>query len=294
MKIGDKIEAQQFDGLTEELYGDVYEIEIVGIFRIHFKQKISEFTCEDYILENMIFTDMEMNHWWQVVYSTHYGNDVRAREKDRNYGHLMLYVEDPEMQDSVREELLKIDSVDWEYYKITVYDHDYKVAAKPLRMILSFTNTMIIVMAVGSLVILSLILTMWVKSRKREIGILSSIGVNKRTILKQLLLESCLVAIVAFVLAGVFAKTVTDGIGTGIVNIINITSNSGAYEVISSPGSSEYAINKLPGKQEVLDYAVTPEILVVVFGVMLLVVVSSVLFSSLRIIRQKPREMLGR
>ena len=49
--------------------------------------------------------------------------------------------------------------------------------------------------ALGLLIILSLVLTMWIRSRKREMGILSSLGIKRQAILVQFVLESCMVAV---------------------------------------------------------------------------------------------------
>lgn len=57
-------------------------------------------------------------------------------------------------------------------------------------MMVTLSTILIAAMAIGLLIVLSLILTMWIRGRKREIGILSSLGIKKQAILAQFILES--------------------------------------------------------------------------------------------------------
>ena len=47
-------------------------------------------------------------------------------------------------------------------------------------MMVTLSTILIAAMAIGLLIVLSLILTMWIRGRKREIGILSSLGIKSR------------------------------------------------------------------------------------------------------------------
>lgn len=73
--------------------------------------------------------------------------------------------------------------MDWNYYTIQRYDADYKAAAKPLLSMTLFSVGMVAVMIIGTLRILSLVLTMWMRSKKHEIDILTFLGTSKRMIL---------------------------------------------------------------------------------------------------------------
>ena len=195
------------------------------------------------------------------------------------------------MLDSVKEKILAIDGVDWNYYDFKEYDHDYKVAAGPLNMMVTLSTILIAAMALGLLIVLSLILTMWIRGRKREIGILSSLGIKKQAILAQFILESCLVAVAAFLLAGVLAKPVTGVMGNGLAKSVNATIGDQPYEV-KNDNLTEIQVNKVPTEQVALKYDLMPGTIVLVFFVMLLVTMISVSISYLRISGQRPRDIL--
>ena len=137
-------------------------------------------------------------------------------------------------------------------------------------MMVTLSTILIAAMAIGLLIVLSLILTMWIRGRKREIGILSSLGIKKQAILAQFILESCLVAVAAFLLAGVGDQP---------------------YEV-KNDNLTEIQVNKVPTEQVALKYDLMPGTIVLVFFVMLLVTMISVSISYLRISGQRPRDIL--
>lgn len=291
LQVGDSIKAYLFDLITGERYGDAYEAEIIGIFRVNFEQKVSEWASEPDILENVIFVDREADYWSSRTYLTHYKYQVRAREENPGLAILTLYVEDPSMIDSVKEQLFQIDTVNWDYYKIKTYSQDYENAAGPLLTMVKLSNALIFLMAAGSLLILSLLLTMWMRSRKAEICVLSSIGVKRNTILAQFLLECCVISSAAFLCAALISRPVTNVLGNALLELLNPSGQSESYQVILALETSDMYVNLMPVRQEPLQYSMPLQTTGLVFLAVLTVSVFSVLFSSLRMLNQKPREM---
>ena len=114
-------------------------------------------------MANAIFVDREMRYWAQSEFNKHINRQVLAKESYETLDNLTVFVEDPLMLDSVKEKILAIDGVDWSYYDFKEYDHDYKVAAGPLNMMVTLSTILIAAMAIGLLIVLSLILTMWIR-----------------------------------------------------------------------------------------------------------------------------------
>ena len=98
---------------------------------------------------------------------------------------VVLFLEEPALLDNVKEKLLAMDSIDWNYYDMGTYDKDYQTAAAPLLSMMRISDLLAVIPAIGTLAILSLVLMIWMRSRSYEIGILSSIGIKKKTILLQ-------------------------------------------------------------------------------------------------------------
>ena len=257
LSIGDFIDGQNFDVITGEFYGETYHAEIVGIFRINFEQQLSEWTAEPKILDNTIFAPFELRHWGQHQYNTFYGRDVLAKEEDRLLGSITLFVEDPAKLDKIEEQIKENKYVDWSYYTIQRYDADYKAAAKPLLSMTLFAAGMVVVMIIGTLLILSLVLSMWMRSRKHEIDIMTSIGISRRRILTQFLIEMGIVAAAAFLMACLFALPVTRTIGNTMTEITNPSEENDSFRTTYEATTGITHINRTPVKQEPLSYQIS-------------------------------------
>ncbi len=123
-------------------------------------------------------------------------------------------------------------------------------------------TTLIIVITAVSMVLIILILSMSIRSRKRETGILLAVGIAKPAVILQYVLETLLIAVVAFPLAYLSSKQVAGTLGTLF--------GKAAENVI-----------------------VTPEhfMLVAIVGGVLLV--AAVLVSSISTLRLKPKQILA-
>lgn len=257
LDIGDVIDGQNFDVITGEFYGEIYHAEIVGIFRINFEQQLSEWTAEPKILANTIFAPFELRHWGQYQYNTFYGGDVLAKEEDRLLGSITLFVEDPAELDNIEAQIKGCPYVDWNYYTIQRYDADYKAAAKPLLSMTLLAAGMVAVMIIGTLLILSLVLTIWMRSRKHEIDILTFLGTSKRMILTQFLIEMWIVVAVAFLMSSLFALPVTRVIGNTMTEITNPSEENDSFSTTYEETTGITRINRSPVRQDVLTYQIS-------------------------------------
>lgn len=292
LHIGDTVTAQNFDTIPEHaVYGDVFESEIVGIFKVNFTQKYSEYTTEEQIVENFIFADPAMFQWSVNEGRAHSGMEPLIYA-DNLLGRITLYVDDPQKLDSVKEEVLAMDGIEFDRYNLTYKDDDYKAVAKPLLTIEKLFSIFIAIVFIGSLIILSLVLSMWVKSRKREIGILTSVGIKNRSVLFQLLLECAVISVMAFLLAGIFSGPVVTYTGGMTSKFFSPSQTDTTYETIQSENSYEMNIYKAPTDPVVLEGTVTIPMILGIFAAILIIALCSTLFSSLRITDQKPRDIL--
>ncbi len=124
------------------------------------------------------------------------------------------YVSDAAQLDSVIKEVQGISSVNWNNYKITSNDEVYQNISSSLSDTGTLITTLIVVITVVSMVLIILILSMSVRSRKREMGILLAVGIAKPSVILQYILETALIAVVAFPLAYLSSRQVAGAIGT--------------------------------------------------------------------------------
>lgn len=296
LKVGDKITAQLADVFTGERYGRTYETEVAGIFHINFEQKVmQDKTFEEDILANTFFSTTDVWTWCRREYQIQYDYPVFAPIDDDVICLMTIFVEDPAYLESVKEKLLAIDSIDWQYYELGVYDKDYKTAAAPLLSMMRISNLMALISVAGVLVILYLVLKIWMRSRKQEIGILFSIGVKKNALLKQFFIECGSIAAAAFIAALLLSGPVTKLAGDGLQTLIYSAGGKEKYEVEIEDGTNDMIINMMPpAKEEALPYSVTVKEAGFVFLLLFGTASAALLASSMEISGQKPREILER
>ena len=295
LKVGDKITAQLADYFTGERFGKTYETEVVGIFHINFEQKVLDTTFEVDILANIFFSTQDVWTWWRREWQIHDNTTIFAPIEDDIVCLMTIFVEDPSYLDSVKEKLLAIDSIDWQYYNFEVYDKDYQTAAAPLLSMMKISDLLTVIPAVGILLVLYLTLAIWMRSRKREIGILFSMGVKKNALLKQFLIECLSIGAAAFAAALLLSGPVTKLVGDGLQTLFYSAGGTEKYEVEIERGTDNMYVNMMPpSKGEALPYAVTAGevgfVLLLLFGT----ASAAVLASSTEILGQKPREILER
>ena len=173
-----------------------------------------------------------------------------------------FYVEDAAQLDNVIKNVQHIDSINWDNFIITANDEVYQNISSALSDTGTLITTLIVVITAVSMVLIILILSMSIRSRKRETGILLAVGIAKPAVILQYVLETLLIAVVAFPLAYLSSKQVAGTLGTLF--------GKAAENVI-----------------------VTPEhfMLVAIVGGILLV--AAVLVSSISTMRLKPKQILA-
>ena len=173
-----------------------------------------------------------------------------------------FFVEDAAQLDNVIAEVQNMSSINWDNFIITANDEVYQNISSALSDTGTLITTLIVVITAVSMVLIILILSMSIRSRKRETGILLAVGIAKPAVILQYVLETLLIAVVAFPLAYLSSKQVAGTLGTLF--------GKAAENVI-----------------------VTPEhfMLVAIVGGILLV--AAVLVSSISTLRLKPKQILA-
>ena len=102
----------------------------------------------------------------------------------------------------------------WNSYYITVNNEVYERISSSITDTATLVTTLIVLITVVSMVLIILILSMSIRSRKREMGILLAVGIAKPSVILQYMLETVLIAVVAFPLAYLSSRQVAGAIGT--------------------------------------------------------------------------------
>ena len=183
------------------------DMEIVGLFDIVADKDDAVNMYDDasyYNYSNYVFCSMEAAE----------GLIKGWGEDGEGISEAYYYVSDAAQLDSIIKEVQSISSINWNNYKITSNDEVYQNISSSLSDTGTLITTLIVVITVVSMVLIILILSMSVRSRKREMGILLAVGIAKPAVILQYILETALIAIVAFPLAYLSSRQVAGAIGS--------------------------------------------------------------------------------
>lgn len=172
--LGDSIRIENADG-------DQIDLKIIGLFLSGSERKQSAQTNAVNRIENQIFVDHE-------TYSQLFG--------DTGYFMASVYCKDPERLTILEEQLRTILS---DKVAFTSSDILYQQMAIPLDQITRLANLMFVFTIVTGIVVISLLLCMWMRTRQKETAIFISLGKPKYSIFLQVFLESFLVFMVSVI-----------------------------------------------------------------------------------------------
>lgn len=266
-ELGDKVsikQIKQYDPDDEDINSNIgleNEYEIVGIFSGKKQESYTGFSS-DYS-ENRAFID--------------YSSSQKISGIDSNYEKLnqaTYFVNSPENMDKVISSIKNM-NINWsniDLEKNTKIFDDISTTVGSIKGIIQIITYSIIV---GGCIVLSLILILWLRERIYEIGILLSIGIGKREIIGQFILELVFISIPSLFISTLIGNLVTRKILSEIIlkeKIISTLSN---------------ASNKIFGSENIF-------IICQSYGLLILIILLSVLITSGIILMKKPKEILSK
>lgn len=181
-------------------------------------------------------------------------------------------------------------------FKLNTNDEAFKKYSKPLDTISLFANIIVWALLINSIIIITLVTALTLKSREYEIGVLVSLGVQKWKVITQLFLEILIIALVSFAIASFSGSLISKEVGKKVLDIqSSFSSDDNKYkdEVMSYYDNNDY-FTELNEDTILSEYKVTVDakLIIKIFLVGILVVFVSILIPALMILRYNPKQML--
>lgn len=247
LSVGDKIKMYSLDSDA------ISEFEIVGIF------DGTEGTSG-----NALTVDEIPANCGYIDYATMF---ELFKEELNGYQQLTVYVEDPVSIQNVYDKISALPELKGKTLKLSIDTEEYDVVSTPLESLQELVNTTIIIISVVSVVILTLLLTIWIRGRKKEIGILLSIGKSKANIILQIFTETFVVAVISIVASIPFSNLIAEKAGAFLVSRV-------------TTGTANLNVQ--------IDAAYLPPLYMI--GILLIAI--AVVASSWTVVRSKPKDIL--
>lgn len=177
---------------------------IIGLYSSGSETKQDDGLAAIYRIENQVFID---NRTY---------NDIFEEEA---YDKVSVYSKTPTQLNNLESSLK---SIFHDKVEVSTSNTLYQQMEAPLNQLLNISNVMLGLTLLSGITIISLLLCMWMRTRKKEIAIFISIGKSKYSILLQMLLEALLVFISSLVATCIIGNLLAWGISTLLLQF-NIT-----------------------------------------------------------------------
>ena len=184
-------ETVSFNDYRDRNASTIYEARIIGIYR---NSKLIEqmMAGDTYRGENLIFVDLN------------FPEKVIGCQGDPLYQNATFFVASNADYDGMKA-LIKGKNINWKRYDLLDDSGNAETLSENLGNISQISQVMFWFCIFAGTIILYLNFIFWIKQRRREIGILISLGKNKLEILGQFLIEAFIVFIIAIIFSVFFA-----------------------------------------------------------------------------------------
>ena len=280
LKIGDKLklkanpeDADNVHKSTEEV-----EVEIVGLFS---GENIKPAQTRVELVQNSVYTDVTTTK--QLA---------KFEKGEEIYTDATFFVESANTLDDVMKQAGQL-GIDWKNFQLTKTNQILAGVTGTVKSIYKLVDTMVVATVIFGVVVISLVLWLWARERRRETGILLAVGTSKPGIVAQHILELVLIAIPAFGAAWFAAQGAAQFIGNQLVSqAAKATSKEMASQLggsgLGSDNESALSGKTLDHVQVMLDTGQWA----LVCGISLALVCVAVLIASIPTLRAKPKALL--
>ncbi|MED0876016.1 ABC transporter permease [Bacillus mobilis] len=275
LKVGDKVKVQSGDKK------ETLEIEIIGIYETN-----------EHAMGQQAPPIMDPANKLYMPHST-----MKKLEVDQgiNSVQVVYFLNDPQYIDAFKKEAKKSD-IDFNYFKLDAHDSLYKQMIGPIENISSTSQMIIYIVSIAGAIILGLIIMLSIKGRRKEMGILLSIGEKKWKLMAQFVVEVVCIAILAFGLSLTTGAKVSQYIGDKLLSSeIAIASEEtdptqNGTVMVSGPGGTLQ--NPKEDPIDKIDVSVTGEDVGKMGGIGLAIAIIATLLPALSILRLNPKQIL--
>ncbi|MGL5479745.1 MAG: ABC transporter permease, partial [Clostridium sp.] len=240
-----------------------------------------------------------MNPYNKIYSSYTFVNTIKGADSgdiDRSE----FYVNDPVNVDSVLENAKKLD-IDFDTFKLDANNGEYEKMMGPIENVGSFANSTVVIVSIAGAIILGLIIMLWIKDRKNEIGILLSLGESKFKIISQFAVEVLIILVLSLGVAGIIGNAVSSKLGEVLVQkeISSLSENNKTNDYMMGPNGMGGDFKGDRNNQNVetidkLDVNVSISDLSKMVGISLMISFLAIAIPSIGIMRLEPKEILSK
>ncbi|HDR7686874.1 ABC transporter permease [Bacillus toyonensis] len=275
LKVGDKVKVQSGDKK------ETLEVEIIGIYETN-EQAMGQQAPPIMNPANKLY----------MPHST-----MKKFEVDQGISSIQVvyFLKDPQNIEAFKKEAKK-SKINFNYYKLDAHDSLYKQMIGPIENISSTSQMIIYIVSIAGAIILGLIIMLSIKGRRKEMGILLSIGEKKWKLMAQFVVEVVCIAILSFGLSITTGAKVSQYIGDNLLSSEVATASEETNNpqngtvMMSGPGGTVQ--NQKEDPIDKIDVSITGEDVGKMGGIGLAIAILATLLPALSILRLNPKQIL--
>jgi ABC-type antimicrobial peptide transport system, permease component len=196
-------------------------------------------------------------------------NSLSELYDSEGYDFLDVYTHTPEEAKELMETIKNLPEVKGKTFTFNLNSEDFDLVSTPLSSFGSMVDTTVFVLTLIGVFIVGLLLVLWTRERKKEIGILLAVGRCKVEIVGQFLTENILITFLSMIVSAGLSITFADKIGA-------------------------YIIQKAGESATDLTVSIATSDMVMVYSIGLVLVCFSMLVASYTVIRLNPKDILSK
>ena len=258
--VGSKIKLKNFQNGDATASSKEVTVEIVGIFNGKLSEQSTGLTSD--LTENRIYMDYKTSQ------------SLIGKDESNAIVHRAIFtVKDPSKLEEVISRVKEL-RLKWDSMQLSKNEQVFEQVASPIQNFKSLMTLLTSSVFVLAVIVLFLILLFTLRERIHEFGILMSVGISRKEIIAQILLELYTVAATSSIFALMLGSFVAKQFYTGL-----LSSDEIPIQVKSLFESS------LPESSLLLG--------LLTIGVVLIIIALAVLFSTAVILMKKPKKILS-
>ncbi|OBY76385.1 permease [Paenibacillus sp. KS1] len=277
LQVGDQLKIQAQDETS------TIDLEIIGIYEMS-------------TIDSNMESAPPLFHPSNKVYVS-YGSLKELSENKESKGipidQAIYYLNDPNHIEDFKAEGQKT-GIDFDLFKLDAHDALYRKMVGPIENVASTSKWIIYLVSFAGAIILGLIITLAIKERRKELGILLAIGEKKGKLIGQLLVEVLCIAALAFSLSVFTGGIVSQKMGDSLLQN-EVASYDQDEKAENNPG---FSFGMIPDQgQDVepihdIDVRVTSEDMLKLGLLGLVIAIFSTILPALSILRLNPKDIL--
>ncbi len=177
-------------------------------------------------------SDSKMEYDDDTIFSSH---DVfwqlSGQETSVYAGNVTFYVDDPEELNQIVTQVKQISSIQWDDYFIQINESEYQAVSYQLQTLERLTGMLILAVMIVGVIVTALVLTMRIRDRIHEAGILLSIGTSSATITLQFVCEVLMILLLVFIVSPILGDFIIGQVEMALRNMGNAISMSVSLKI---------------------------------------------------------------